>query len=161
MVAGKQFEETADYITKNQNRFYRLAYSYAGNEQDALDIVQNAICKALQNCNSIRNMQYLSTWFYRVLVNESLNFTARKSKEIPCERDSLPEPSYDEPAFCAEDSLYESVMRLPENERIIMELRFYEEFSLKEIAEITKTNLSTVKTRLYRGLAALRLEVGE
>lgn len=160
MAAGRQFEEIADYITKNQNRFYRLAYTYAGNEQDALDIVQNAICKALQNCESLRNQHYLSTWFYRILVNESLNFISRRSKEIPYEEDRLPESSYDEPAFnLPEESLYEAVNRLPENVRTILELRFYEEFSLKEIAKITETNLNTVKARLYRGLEALRMEV--
>lgn len=154
------FDKVADYITANQKKFYRLAYSYAGNEQDALDIVQNAICRAFQSYGSIKNMDYLSTWFYRVLVNESLAFSRKNKREIPYESGALPEISYYEKAYePGDDDLYDAVNRLSPEVQVVLKLRFYEEFSLKEIGEITKTNLNTVKARLYRGLKALHLEV--
>lgn len=154
------FEEVADYITANQKKFYLLAYSYAGNEQDALDIVQNAVCRALQGYHSIKNMNYLSTWFYKVLVNESLSFLKKRQREVPMPEDAAEDCAFYEKAFEPEnEDLYDAVNRLPPDVQTVLKLRFYEEFSLKEIAEITNTNLNTVKARLYRGLKALNLEV--
>ena len=159
-MADNRFEKMAEYITANQKKFYRLAYSYAGNEQDALDIVQNAICKALKNYNSIQNINYLSTWFYRVLVNESLAFIKAHKREILKETQMLPEQPYVESAYDPIDSeLYDAVNKLAPEVQTVLKLRFYEEFSLKEIASITNSNLNTVKARLYRGLQTLRMEV--
>ena len=68
------------YIVENQNKIYRLAYSYVRNREDALDVVQNAVCKALENYGGIRNEGAVSTWFYRILVNESLLFIKERKR---------------------------------------------------------------------------------
>lgn len=153
-------EEVTAYITENQKKFYLLAFSYAGSEQDALDIVQNAICRALQNYHTIKNKDYLSTWFYRVLVNESLSWLKKKRREIPQEPNAFLEPAYYEKAYePGDNTLYAAVNQLPPEVQTVLKLRFYEDFSLKEISVITKTNINTVKARLYRGLKALKKEV--
>lgn len=66
------YERLVQHILTNQQRFYRLAYSYTGNQEDALDAVQNAVCKALESYEGIRNADAIKTWFYRILVNECL-----------------------------------------------------------------------------------------
>ena len=58
-------------------------------------------------------------------------------------------------------NLYQNVNALPDKLRVIIILRFYEEMSLEEIATITKLNLSTVKSRLYKALKLLKLELKE
>ena len=63
------YDCTVQYITENQNRLYRLAYSYLREEQAALDVLQNAICRALEGCFGLKNPAALRTWFYRILVN--------------------------------------------------------------------------------------------
>ncbi len=68
----------------------------------------------------------------------------------------LEEGSYQEPAFKPGLELYKKVELLPENIRAVMVLHYYEEMTLKEIAEITDTNLNTVKSRLYSGLKKLK-----
>lgn len=72
------YDIVVNYIIANQKKFYRLAYTYVRNENDALDIVQNAICSALEHYGSIREISYIKTWFYRVLVHESLNYIRKK-----------------------------------------------------------------------------------
>ena len=57
------------YIIENQNKFYRLAYSYVRNREDALDVVQNAVCSALEHYQTLRSQEAIRTWFYRILVN--------------------------------------------------------------------------------------------
>ena len=76
------YDIVVNYIIANQKKFYRLAYTYVRNENDALDIVQNAICSALEHYESIREISYIKTWFYRVLVHESLNYVRKKNREI-------------------------------------------------------------------------------
>ena len=146
------------YIVENQNKFYRLAYSYVRNREDALDVVQNAVCKALENYGGIRNEGAISTWFYRILVNESLLFIKERKRMTLGETDQE-EAHYEEKGFEIQDDLYDSINRLDGDTQTIIKLRFFEELSLKEIAQITEMNLNTVKARLYRGLRQLKVNI--
>ncbi|HJC04687.1 MAG TPA: sigma-70 family RNA polymerase sigma factor [Candidatus Enterocloster excrementipullorum] len=148
------------YIVENQNKFYRLAYSYVRNREDALDVVQNAVCKALENYGGIRNEGAISTWFYRILVNESLLFIKERKRMTLGETDQE-EAHYEEKGFEIQDDLYDSINRLDGDTQTIIKLRFFEELSLKEIAQIMEMNLNTVKARLYRGLRQLKVNIQE
>ena len=148
------------YIVENQNKIYRLAYSYVRNREDALDVVQNAVCKALENYGGIRNEGAVSTWFYRILVNESLLFIKERKRMTLGETDQE-EAHYEEKGFEIQDDLYDSINRLDGDTQTIIKLRFFEELSLKEIAQITEMNLNTVKARLYRGLRQLKVNIQE
>ncbi|MGN1180287.1 MAG: RNA polymerase sigma factor [Suilimivivens sp.] len=152
------YEKIVNYIVENQEKFYRLAYSYTGNQEDALDVVQNAVCKILENYKGIRKESAIRTWCYRILVNESMTFLKNRAKEKPTEDERNVEIPYIEKQFEAEDDLYEKIEKLPEEMQNVIKLRFYEELSLKEIAKITEVNLNTVKARLYRGLKLLEKE---
>ncbi len=70
------------YILENQDKFYRLAYSYVHQKEAALDIVQNAVVKALEHWQDIRQVAHIKTWFYRILVNESLQYLKKTEKEL-------------------------------------------------------------------------------
>lgn len=153
------YDKTVEYILENQNQFYRLAYSYVNDKDSALDIVQNAICNALEKCGSIRNPNAIKTWFYRVIVNEALQYIRQNKKETVCDPQEMKEPVYEEPAFSEQKEVYDKVQKLPEKLRTVVVLRFYEELSLQEIADVTGENLSTVKSRLYKGLAELERSV--
>lgn len=148
------------YIVENQNKFYRLAYSYVRNREDALDVVQNAVCKALENYGGIRNEGAVNTWFYRILVNESLLFIKERKRMTLGETDQE-EAHYEEKGFEIQDDLYDSINRLDGDTQTIIKLRFFEELSLKEIAQIMEMNLNTVKARLYRGLRQLKVNIQE
>lgn len=153
--------QIVSYILANQERFYRLAYSYARNKEDALDIVQNAICQALEHCGELKNTHAVKTWFYRILVNESLLFLKKRDREMPSEQKLNEEMPYFEQAYEGTDSLYEMINRLDDTTQMIIKLRFYEELTLKEISKVAGMNLNTVKTRLYRGLGLLKQNIKE
>ena len=82
-------EQIVSYLLENQDKFYRLAFSYVHNADAALDIVQNAIVKALEHYTSIRNADYVKTWFYRVLVNECLTALQKGKREYSYEPEDL------------------------------------------------------------------------
>lgn len=70
IIEGKNMEtEIINYILKNKDKHYRMAYSYVKNKEDALDIVQDTIVKALKHQGSLRDKAYLNTWFYKILIN--------------------------------------------------------------------------------------------
>ena len=157
----EKYEHIVCYITANQEKFYRLAFSYAHNRDDALDIVQSAVCKALCHCEALRDRNAVRTWFYRILVNESIKLISRRSREIPSEDGGWGNITYNEPGFEAGTDLYEQINRLEVDVQTIIKLRFYEELELKEIAAVTNLNLNTVKAKLYRGLKQLRRNIQE
>ncbi len=155
------YEQLVDYIIENQNKFYRLSYSYVKNTDDALDAVQNAICKALEKSHTLRNENAIRTWFYSILVNENLAIiNSRKHTLLSSVNDPL-EPVYIEKGFELQDELHEKISQLEEPDQSIIRLRFFEEMSLNEISEILKLNLSTVKSKLYRGLNKMKLSIKE
>ena len=155
------YDCTVQYIIENQNKFYRLAYSYVQEEQSALDVVQNAICRALENCFGLKNPLALKTWFYRILVNEALQYLRKQKKETMLTEEHTATLTYSEPAFEEDRQAYDAVMQLPEQMKTIVLLHYYEDLTLKQIAEITDTPLSTVKTRLYSALKKLKLTLKE
>lgn len=68
------------YIIDNKDSFYRIAYSYTKNEEDALDVVQEAMYKALYSVENIKEVNYIKTWFYKILVRTSIDFIRKNRK---------------------------------------------------------------------------------
>lgn len=156
-------EETLiTYIKENQSQFYRLAYSYVKNREEALDLVQDAVVRALERRHTLRNQEVVRTWFYRILVNLCLDHLRRRQKVIFLEEPlELERPR--EAGHGAEErmDLADALERLPPNLKTVVFLRFYQDMQLQEIAQVTGENLSTVKTRLYRALNLLHLDLSE
>lgn len=155
------YDKITAYIIENQNRFYRLAYSYVKNQEDALDVVQNAICIALDKYEDLKNEDAVKTWFYRILVNESIGCLNRKKRELPTGEEEALDWAYHEKGYEPESDLQDRIDLLDEDVQKIVKLRFYEELSLKEIAEVMDMNLNTVKAKLYRGLDKLKQSMKE
>lgn len=156
----KLYEKLIQYILDHQDRFYRLAYSYTKNQEDALDAVQNAVCKALEAYDSIRNADAIKTWFYRILINECLRVIKKRKQDAVSADIEEQDAVYYEKAF-DQENVDDELEKLEPDVQEIIRLRFFEEMSLKEIAAITGYNLNTVKTKLYRGLKLLKENMEE
>lgn len=155
------YEKLTRYIVENQDRFYRVAYSYTGNKEDALDAVQNAVCKALEAYEGIKNADAVRTWFYRILTNECLKIIKKRKKIILFDDYGGQEEAYCEQAYGQGEDIRKELNKLEPDTRGIIILRYFEELSLKEVSGIMNLNLSTVKTKLYRGLKTLRENIQE
>lgn len=152
------YDRTVEYILENNEKFYRLAYSYVKNKECALDVVQNSIVKGLEKCEKLKNPDAIKTWFYRIIVNEALMYL-RKIKREQFFIGHNAENTYYEDKY-EDNEVYGKVQKLPEKVRTVIVLHFYEELTLKEISEVTDTNINTVKSRLYSGLEKLRKDWG-
>lgn len=149
--------EIEDYVTEYKEDHYRLAYSYVKNVDDALDIVQESIYKAFSSIDSLKNPQYMKTWFYRILINTSLDFLRKRKKIIIVEEKVITNCNNGKIDTYEDLDLKVALEDLPANYRDIIILRFFEDLKLEEIAEVLNENINTVKTRLYRGLEKLRI----
>lgn len=149
-------------LLEKYDQYYRLAYSYTHNEADAYDIVQNGSYKALRGSNTLKNTEYAQTWVYRIMLNEC--FRALKQPQH-CSYDRMQDKMGKEP-MSIEDSnldidLQRAIDALPEQDKAVVILRFFEDMKLEEIAYILEENISTIKSRLYRSLKKLRYALGE
>jgi RNA polymerase sigma-70 factor, ECF subfamily len=147
-------------ITENKENFYRLAFSYVKNKDDALDVVQESIQKALLTVGNLKDDQKLKSWFYRIVVNKSLDFL-RKHKRVNVMDDATLEFFSNGNHDVYQDiDLERCLDNLPEKYRTVIVLRYFEDLKIEEIAEIVKENQNTIKTRLYRALSMLRIQMG-
>ena len=135
-------------LTEGYGKYYRLAYSYVHNEADALDIVQEAAYKAILKSDSLQKTEYVETWVYRIVVNEACSLLRSRKESADVE----------DVQVSSEDT-YEDIEQLEPKDRAIVILRFFEDRQLDEIAKILDENLSTVKSRLYRVMKKLRLNL--
>lgn len=149
-------KELINYIQQNKEKHYRLAFSYVKNKEDALDIIQDTIVKALKYQDSLQNPAYLGTWFYRILLNTCKSYIKKERPNLYMENEML--DSYIQPAYDSHESfeLMDVLEQLSYNEKSIILLRYFNDLELKEIAEIMDLNLSTVKSLLYRSLKKIK-----
>ena len=155
------YEKLIQYILENQDRFYRVAYSYTRHQEDALDAVQSAVYKALGAYENIKNADAIKTWFYKILINECLTVLKKRGKVVLTADTVEQEEVYYEKGYEQGGDIEQELEKLEMDIQVIIKLRFFEEMSLKEISGITGFNLNTVKTKLYRGLKLLKENIQE
>ena len=149
-----------EHIVNGQTDFYRLAMSYVKNRDAAMDVVQEAIVKALSKVDTVREPAYLKTWFYRILINEAMNHFRRNRNLVSLE-DVMVDQA-EEPRDPGERlDLYDAIDRLSFPEQTVIKLRYFEDLKLEEIAQATGANLNTVKSRLYKAIRKLKDMTGE
>lgn len=149
-----------EYIKENQDKLYRIAYTYTKNQEKALDVVQEAITKSLENINKLRHEEYVKTWFYRILLNEAIK--ASKNDKTFVDYDSVEKELHinsHENELVEKIDIYETIQKLNEKLKTVIILRFFENLKIEEIAYITKTNSNTVKSRLYKGMEEIKKEI--
>ena len=149
----KNTADTERILTDNYEKYYRLAYSYMRNEDDALDIVQESACKAICQCNSLKDPSKLYSWICRIVVNTTMDLLrSRKKEDLPGE---LPEQASED--VYQETDLKNALESLEPQNRTIVVLRYCEDMKLEDISRVVDENLNTVKARLYRALKKLRI----
>lgn len=148
------------FITQNLDGAYRFAYTYTRNETSAEDVVSESVVKALNSIKSLRNPAYLKTWFYKIIINTALTHIKKESKLVYMDPELAPatKPFTEEYSSL---SFQELIDTLEPKYKSIIVLRFLEDMTLEEVALTLDENINTIKTRLYRGLKLLKIEMEE
>jgi RNA polymerase sigma-70 factor (ECF subfamily) len=161
MTKKEKFQLVENYIVENQNAHYRLAFSYVKNKESALDIIQESIMKALRSIDSLEEIHYLKTWFYRILINTSIDFIHKNKRVIVVEDNVLDFHLPTNEMAVPNIDLYEAIDLLPPVSKTIIILRFFEDMKIEDIANTLGENSNTIKTRLYAALRKLRSNMEE
>lgn len=141
-------------VEKYQNNLFTAAFNVCKNAHDAEDVVQDTFIQYLMQKQEFESEQHIRAWLFRVAINKAKNKATSFLK-----RNTMPLEDYIQTLqFEEEESseLFEAVMKLPDKYRIVIHLFYYEDYSVKEIAEILKLTESNVKVRLSRGRMLLR-----
>lgn len=144
-------------VQQYYERIYRTAYLYVHNEEDALDVVQEATYQAFTSIHSLKNPEYFMTWLTRIIIRCSGQILKRKGNIVPLSDEILSNlPSQANPNMDESLQLLQAIQQLRENYRTVIILFYYYDYSIKVISSIMEIPESTVKTYLSRGKAELK-----
>ena len=150
--------EYARLVQQRQARLYRMAFCYVKNQQDALDIVSEAVCRGLTHLGQLKDRERFDSWLNRIVIHAALDHLRRPVLNLPDSEELLPLLPAQGQSLEPEASmdLYAALELLTPEERTDIILRFFEEYSFREMAQILDQPESTIKSRLYRTLSKLR-----
>lgn len=130
------------------------------NHDDANDIVQNVFVKAWTNLHNFRGDAKLSTWLFKIAVNESINFINKEKNRLQhmaeSDGDSFliknleADSHFDGDALQLE--LQKAIARLPEKQRLVFNMRYYDEMKYEDISEVLGTSVGALKASYHHAV---------
>jgi RNA polymerase sigma-70 factor (ECF subfamily) len=142
---------------------YRIAFDYAKNPDCAMDITQNVFLKAHKNLHSYSGSGVFKAWLLRIAYNESISwFRQQRNERVTDELTLVNTPvlgavQADEVARQEyQDIILSELKKLSSKQRLAVSLRYFEDFSLREIATVLNSSEGSVKSILFRSLEKLR-----
>ncbi|PZT69125.1 SigE family RNA polymerase sigma factor [Streptomyces sp. SW4] len=151
----------SSYMRARQPVLLRAARSLTANPSDAEDLLQTALTKTYVAWERIEDHRALDGYVRRALLNtRTSQWRKRKVDEFSCEELPEPEPvpGGDDPAErqALRDAMWRAIMRLPARQRAMVVLRYYEDLSEVQTAEVLGVSVGTVKSAVSRALGKLR-----
>ncbi|CAJ1004671.1 sigma-70 family RNA polymerase sigma factor [Brevibacillus aydinogluensis] len=135
---------------------YRIAFVYVKNQDDALDIVQEVAYRSFKSIKTLREPRYFKTWLTKITISCSINVLQKRRKVIQMKPEQLDDVRSMDEDLPLSITLKDVLEKLDVNEKSVILLRFYQDYTIKEIAQVLELPLGTIKTILYRSLGKLR-----
>ena len=156
-MQSEKLQQGEQEILASYQSLYRLAFTYLKNQDDAMDVVQESVYRAIHSASEVRSSGAIGGWLRRIVVNTALDTLRSRTRETAS--DVLPEIGRED--RYPDTDVLRALDVLDPRERTVVVLRFFEDRKLQEIAEMMNENVNTVKTTLYRSLKKLRLNLTE
>ena len=146
-------------IKKYQQRIYWHIRKMVIDHDDADDLVQETFIKVYRNLDSFRADSQLYTWIYRIATNECLNFLKKKKRRFflpigDVEHELL--QKIDESPYLEGDEiqkkLQKALLKLPEKQRLVFNMKYFDELKYEEIADITGTSVGSLKASYHHAV---------
>ncbi len=152
-------------VRRYQNEIYNHAYRMTGSSSDASDLMQEIFLAIFRNLPGFRGDAKFRTWIYRIASNRSIDYLRKKKPEIAdFELDSLSD------GLLLSDNLHQwqqnkiilnLLSLIPDEQRVVIELKFFQQFTFVEIASQLGISVNTAKTRMYSALDRLKKLAGD
>jgi RNA polymerase sigma-70 factor (ECF subfamily) len=153
-------------IETYQRKVYHIIRRMVIIHEDADDLTQNTFIKAYRNLDKFEGNSALFTWLYRIATNESLSFLEKKKKRFFFSIDDHQEKmeSYlDQPGALNGEQiqirLQKALLKLPEKQRLVFHLKYQEELTYEEMAEITGTSVGALKASYHHAVKKIEQSV--
>ena len=140
-----------EIVEKYADMIYRIAYQKVLNRYDAEDIVQDVFVKLLSNKSYFRDEEHMKAWLIRVTINLCINYNKSLARQKTVSVEQL-----DIPFTQQETGVLEELYLLPEDERNILYLYYYEGYKIREIAKILRQKQNTINSKLTRARNKLK-----
>ena len=156
-------------VQRYQQKITAFVMRYVRNPDVALDVVQNIFFKIYRNLSHFKGDAKFSSWLYRIASNQCIDHLRRQKHRPEISLDTYLESASEPDSLHAGEETYEETLEgkermeqvrqalgnMPENMRLVLILKVYQELTFEQISEITGEPLSTVKSRLYKALNTL------
>ena len=159
-MASDRDVDFAAYMAARQPSLLRTAYLLTGDRHTAEDLVQVAFAKLYLSWDKVQRRELVDGYVRRILVNEHSSLWRRAFKRREVVSDALPEThTVDRTDDGESAALWAFVQTLPRKQRAVVVLRYYEDLSEAETADVLGISVGTVKSQSSRALAAMRARV--
>ena len=157
MLKKKEFENAFNAIVDSYSeRLYWHIRRFTDSHDDTNDLIQEVFIKIWAALPSFRRDAQLFTWIYRIATNEALNFLRKQKIRALISldsADSILDRKLEQDAYFNGDKLQtelqKAIIRLPEKQRIVFNLRYFEEMKYEDISEITGTSVGALKASYH------------
>lgn len=146
-------EQFCEVVQASRKKMYRVAYRILQNQEDAKDAVGEAIVKAYEKIDLLRNEDRLEAWIMQIVLNVSKNMRIKRSREVYGETEKILKQRE---VWDYHDELWDIIEKMPTKYGDVLHLFYYEEYTMDEISEILDVPVGTVKSRLNRGKERLK-----
>ncbi len=144
--------------TYQKNLYYHIR-RMVNDHDDTDDILQNTFILVWKNLDKFREESSLKTWMYRIATNETITFLNRKNKRVYADVDTLENnvnhstpPSVPISGEEIQERLKRAIYLLPEKQRLVFNMRYYDELSFREISEILETSEGGLKANYHHAV---------
>ena len=151
-----------------QQRLYWHIRKIVINHDDADDLMQNVFIKVWKSIDNFREDSTLFTWLFRIATNESLSFLQQKKRRnmlsLDGNSDYLVEAFESDAHFEGEalqKRLQLAVLQLPEKQRLVFNMKYYDEMKYEEMAEILKTSVGALKASYHHAVKKIEAHFEE
>jgi RNA polymerase sigma-70 factor, ECF subfamily len=142
-----------------KEKLYRMAYTYVKNEEDALEIFQQTVLQAIESVHQVKEPAYFSTWITKICINKSLKLLKKKKKLVVMDEIEERRTASASVDIAQQLDVANALGLLPDKYKTALMLRFYQDFTVRQIADVLECPEGTVKTLIHRGLALLKKDL--
>ena len=150
-----------EIVNRYRRRAFLAAMSIVGNEQDAIDLSQDAFIRAYRFLNRFDLERPFYPWFYRILKNRCLSFLRKRKQRAEVSIENFFDLSVAEVDRDRLRLVRECVECLPDHHREILRLRYYQGYSYQEIADILDKPIGSIMSGLFYARQKLKCALEE
>ncbi len=143
-------------LNQEKEKLYRTAYSYVRNEADALDVFQQTVLLAIESVHQLREPKYFTTWLMKICINASLSVLQKQKNVILIDEFKFNTLSTEIATSDEKLDLLDAIYGLDEKYKTVLLLKYYEDLTFEQIAEVLGEPIGTVKSNGKRALAKIK-----